>query len=694
MSDVEIPCKPQLQSTLLRQRSWLAHCVGVLLTVALFAFNGLAHAAGRVAAGTWHSFAVDESGTLWVWGANDGGQLGTGSNEYRYAPYALGTGFKKVTAGVRNGYAIRQDGSLWAWGENQFGQLGNGTTTSSLIPVRVGDGFIDVFAGPQNALALKADGSLWAWGKNESGQLGDGTRTNTSTPKLIGNFNFSKIATGNDHTLAIKSDNTLWAWGDNTYGQLGNGKKQALLRPTQVGTGCTDIMAGGLHSACVKSNGQLWSWGWNGYGQLGNGNNVSQLSPIRVGDGYQKLAAGGVGVDTLIALKANGAAWVSGRNEQGELGIGNTKSINRLQAQDYGYVEVSSSAKHTVAVKADGSIWSWGENAYCQLGYCTGASQSRPGKVTFADAPISPVATKYQTFVDGTRDLFAWEGRYVAVLTQSSALSPQVMSKMLAALDNAFQWYWWTTGFRPEISGTWARSYNGKAVIAELPKTCIGAAACGSIGSTGIEVYNDPVYPEHRYFSAVYNNLALNNRYDAIMFYEFGRNFWNWREYDGRLNLKTNTQTGEVNRVVADGTPVYMEIFAMEAGKLLPSEDYRKNSEKMLTYYLQDKSQNWENTIGRQQPQANNPDRLGAEALYASFMLKLYDKFGGQQFLERFWREVLKRPFAKSNQDAVDNFFVSACAAAGRNLTKLFVEEWRWPISSSAQSAVRTYPTP
>jgi alpha-tubulin suppressor-like RCC1 family protein len=42
-----------------------------------------------------------------------------------------------VSAGSRHTLAIREDGSLWSWGNNEYGQLGNGITEQSLIPTEI-----------------------------------------------------------------------------------------------------------------------------------------------------------------------------------------------------------------------------------------------------------------------------------------------------------------------------------------------------------------------------------------------------------------------------------------------------------------------------------------------------------------------------------------------------------------------------
>ena len=88
-----------------------------------------------------------------------------------------------VAAGSFHSLALRDDGTVWAWGSNYSGQLGiesSGTGTDSLVPIQVHDptdpsGFLHHVTaisaggisdpGVGHSLALKDDGTVMAWGK-------------------------------------------------------------------------------------------------------------------------------------------------------------------------------------------------------------------------------------------------------------------------------------------------------------------------------------------------------------------------------------------------------------------------------------------------------------------------------------------------------------------------------------------------
>jgi alpha-tubulin suppressor-like RCC1 family protein len=84
-------------------------------------------------------------------------------------------------SGAENGQtvAILANGSVWTWGNNDRGQLGTGTLTSSDVPVQVhvprGVTFVTVSSGGYASYAIDKTGRLWAWGDNSNGQLGTGS---------------------------------------------------------------------------------------------------------------------------------------------------------------------------------------------------------------------------------------------------------------------------------------------------------------------------------------------------------------------------------------------------------------------------------------------------------------------------------------------------------------------------------------
>jgi alpha-tubulin suppressor-like RCC1 family protein len=153
--------------------------------------------------------AIKTDGTLWTWGWNNFGQLGLGDTTVRTSPVQVGslTNWLSVTAGQYNFcLAIKTDGTLWAWGANNDGQLGTGNITNRSSPVQVGSLTIwsKVVTGYSHTSAFKTDGTLWMWGANNNGQLGFSNTTSYSSPKQVGSLTtWSNIANGFYTTLGI-----------------------------------------------------------------------------------------------------------------------------------------------------------------------------------------------------------------------------------------------------------------------------------------------------------------------------------------------------------------------------------------------------------------------------------------------------------------------------------------------------------
>jgi len=336
--------------------------------------------AQTISGGGYHSLALCNNGTVRAWGRNANGQLGNGNYIDSNVPVQVFglTNVISVAGGGLHSLALKSDGTVWAWGMNTNGQLGNGNNTTSNFPVQVNGltGVIAISAGGVHSLALKSDGTVWAWGSNIYGRLGNGTNTDSNLPVQTSSLTgVIAIAGAGYHSLALKNDSTVWAWGYNNNGQLGNGNYSNSNVPVQtIGITKVKAIAGGgrYFSAAVKNDGTVWAWGSNAYGQLGNGAIFTGTNvPVQASSltGVKNVEAGEY---FTVALKNDGTVWNWGRNDFGQLGIGNNTDSS-VPVQVTGLTGVNTIAKgefyfHTYALKNDNTIWSWGSNFYGQLG--------------------------------------------------------------------------------------------------------------------------------------------------------------------------------------------------------------------------------------------------------------------------------------------------------------------------------------
>jgi alpha-tubulin suppressor-like RCC1 family protein len=166
----------------------------------------------QIAAGTASAMAVRVQfrrgsvavRTVWTWGNNSYGQLGDGTTTNSATPVEVsGVNVPAVTAiSAGGGYSLvlGSDGSIWGWGANVYGVLGTGATRSQLRPVQILVGAVTaISAGESDALALLRGGNVLAWG---TGLFGPGT--SSLTPKVVPSLTgVTQISAGNDASLAV-----------------------------------------------------------------------------------------------------------------------------------------------------------------------------------------------------------------------------------------------------------------------------------------------------------------------------------------------------------------------------------------------------------------------------------------------------------------------------------------------------------
>lgn len=213
-------------------------------TTAVIQVSGIGGTVTAIAAGGFSSLALTSDGSVWAWGQNDWGQLGNNSiigsptpvqvlKAATYCGINQGacplTGIVAIAAGSDHSLALDSSGTVWAWGYNGYGQLGTSSSatpySSVAIPVNGLSGVMAIAAGGQHSLALDSQGRVWTWGSNGSLQLGRITTGTawSATPAQVSGINgtVASLAAGSAHSLALTSDGRVWAWGDDSSGQLG-----------------------------------------------------------------------------------------------------------------------------------------------------------------------------------------------------------------------------------------------------------------------------------------------------------------------------------------------------------------------------------------------------------------------------------------------------------------------------------------
>jgi alpha-tubulin suppressor-like RCC1 family protein len=131
-----------------------------------------------VSLGIYHTAVIKNDNTLYMWGQNDFGQVGNGkSGEYEIQtePVKIMDNVQYVGLGAKHSAAITEDESLYMWGANDSGQLGNGEEgykDFSAVPIKIMDNVKAVSLGNGHSGALTKDGELYMWGNNRLSGVG------------------------------------------------------------------------------------------------------------------------------------------------------------------------------------------------------------------------------------------------------------------------------------------------------------------------------------------------------------------------------------------------------------------------------------------------------------------------------------------------------------------------------------------
>jgi alpha-tubulin suppressor-like RCC1 family protein len=372
-------------------------------------YEGAGVCPAYVVAADTHTCLRKTNGSLYCWGDNRFGQLGTGDKVMRSAPTRIdfgGLGVAKVLLPSGAGEissdltvftcAITTDDNLYCWGDNRFGQLGTGDTTSTPKPALVkvlGPRVSKATNGSGHTCAQTTDSALFCWGKNTQGQLGLGTLGQETSPVQVPfDRPVERLSAGGDFSCARGTDGTLECWGDNRLGQLGTGDVVSQKKPvavTTLGARVVRVSTGATHACAFTDDGVVWCWGDNRSGQLGTGDQDPRLTPVPIdpkGLGQVKANQIFAGGTHSCVLRDDSSLWCWGGNRFGQLGTGDTQPrlLPTQVAPDVLGHEVAAAytgGAHTCAIKTNGALYCWGNNQYGQVGADVGSQTTTPVQV-------------------------------------------------------------------------------------------------------------------------------------------------------------------------------------------------------------------------------------------------------------------------------------------------------------------------
>jgi alpha-tubulin suppressor-like RCC1 family protein len=349
----------------------------------------------NVICGNCCTYILDNAGKIWAAGNHtfeDGASKGS-STLFIEKDIDCSGNVIKIAGGYNFLYALCDDGTLWSIGDNSVGQLGLGNTTYGTVnftqvknttdTVDLKD-VKDLFCAGNSAYIIRSDGSLWSVGKNDFGQLGLRNTTNKYIFNRItdwDNINEPEddkedilysphVVRTKDYTYILKEDNTLWE-SDHTNVYFGSYNFKQRMTDVKKVAGNAE----GEFCMVLKNDGTLWAKGKNEYGQLGLGNTTTASSFTQVttntNGGVIDVACGDR--ETMI-IKTDYSVWVCGqkcfglKNESNLASFTRVTDENIIDGSQIKKIVMSGDYTSCFVLKTDGVLWGCGNDGNGQLG--------------------------------------------------------------------------------------------------------------------------------------------------------------------------------------------------------------------------------------------------------------------------------------------------------------------------------------
>eukprot|EP00884_Botryococcus_braunii_P023427 jgi/Botrbrau1/9769/Bobra.85_1s0017.2 len=277
-----------------------------------------------VAAGELHSLCLSEEGSVWAWGSNGEGQLGTdsrvSSGEASSATLQISprcvlgplaaevdrqAPVRSIACGARHNLALMRDGQVYCWGWALHGQCGPGPSETAAVQHKavqneavqheaihsyIVDNFLETEEGarlcgtPLRGVGDEGEGHE---PERKRAKVNGGTvRYESASQPLpcmpvpccvaqLSGLDVCGVAAGLAHSAVCTESGAVYCWGWNSEGQLGLGHKQSSCLPQLVEEALLDqehivkVCCGARHTLVLTQSGKAFAWGWGGYGQLG-----------------------------------------------------------------------------------------------------------------------------------------------------------------------------------------------------------------------------------------------------------------------------------------------------------------------------------------------------------------------------------------------------------------------------------------
>jgi len=328
--------------------------------------------------------------------------------------------------------AFVMDGRLYTYGSNQYMQLGRsagegseqgvGAPAAAVEFKAAGEGgasrVVSVALGAQHSAAVTDDGALWTWGWGGSfwsgaGGLGQGTRDSREEPTLVPTFQetgevIRQVACGSQHTIVLTTEGRLYATGKGDFGRLGRGDTQDELDFEEI---------------------EYFSQA-----------NDSVLNPV----GEPKIVKVDAGNNFTAALSSDGELWVWGRNDHGQLGLGEEgmgdmysaerypRLVRALPLEGQQVVDFACGEFHLVALTSAGALYEWGNRTWLEPHPVSLPARYKDG---LKDIKMVAAGDKVSFAVTHSGQLYSWGAKSSGCLAQGPNCANNIVEPTLVPAE-------------------------------------------------------------------------------------------------------------------------------------------------------------------------------------------------------------------------------------------------------------------
>ena len=174
---------------------------------------------------------------------------------------------------------------------------------------------------------------------------------------------------GVSHTITLSDDGVVYSFGQSINEvELCSGHNTKVSTPIPYLPQIKQIACGGRFAVCVDFEGFLWSFGENKQGQLGTGNTTSVNVPQK-NLNVPPVFSVSCGHDSTFIITNDSYLWSCGKNNFGQLCLGNKENQSNFQQTTFfNITKVSCGYCHTLFQMENQEIYSCGSNILGELG--------------------------------------------------------------------------------------------------------------------------------------------------------------------------------------------------------------------------------------------------------------------------------------------------------------------------------------